>query len=402
MGALKLTYYEGATLEKNNFLKVVGSEKRRTDLKNVLDYYPFGSPMPSRHTVQTSSDIDANGNKVYRYGFQGQETDFEVKNVTGGSVNYKYRMYDPRLGRFFAVDPLESQFTWNSPYAFSENRVMDGTELEGLEYKTTSDKDGTVTGFEWDPENAYDDKGELKDGYFERGILIQDKGTWKAGSWQEKKQRYSSFNVGSASMTVYSYTTEVDEDGVITKSPTTATFDANTMPSDPVRFATVQAGFYHAKRHKHQGKYWALQMKTTSGSNKLPIVGSVNPATGKTYAKGINIHKAGKKNWTGTFWGLKRFKYTAYETTISKKFKNRYSGVSEGCQTVNIYQWSDFMSNFKDGVGSIGVILNRSAAYSPKLKVPSNPDSESIAKWKKNAPNKIAIDIIRSVFAIPF
>ncbi|PHR44282.1 MAG: hypothetical protein COA32_14810 [Fluviicola sp.] len=70
--------------------------------------------------------------KPYRYGFQGQEKDDEVKGE-GNSINYKYRMHDPRIGRFFAVDPLAYQYPHNSPYAFSENRVIDGLELEGLE-----------------------------------------------------------------------------------------------------------------------------------------------------------------------------------------------------------------------------------------------------------------------------
>src|SRR5690554_4959080 len=69
----------------------------------------------------------------YRYGFQGQEMDDEVKGE-GNSVNYKYSMHDPRVGRFFAVDPLAPDYPWNSPYAFSENRVIDGVELEGLEF----------------------------------------------------------------------------------------------------------------------------------------------------------------------------------------------------------------------------------------------------------------------------
>lgn len=42
-------------------------------------------------------------------------------------------MHDPRIGRFFSVDPLYKNFPWNSTYAFSENRVIDGMELEGLE-----------------------------------------------------------------------------------------------------------------------------------------------------------------------------------------------------------------------------------------------------------------------------
>jgi hypothetical protein len=58
--------------------------------------------------------------------------DDEIKGE-GNSVNYKYRMHDPRIGRFFAVDPLAAKYPYNSPYAFSENRVLDAVELEGLE-----------------------------------------------------------------------------------------------------------------------------------------------------------------------------------------------------------------------------------------------------------------------------
>jgi len=69
----------------------------------------------------------------YRYGFQGQEKDDEITG-NGNSLNYKFRMHDPRIGRFFAVDSLTKKYPWNSSYAFSENRVIDGTDLEGLEF----------------------------------------------------------------------------------------------------------------------------------------------------------------------------------------------------------------------------------------------------------------------------
>jgi len=68
----------------------------------------------------------------YRYGFQGQEMDDELKGE-GNSLNYTYRMHDPRVGRFFAVDPLAPQYPHNSPYAFSENSTIAFVELEGLE-----------------------------------------------------------------------------------------------------------------------------------------------------------------------------------------------------------------------------------------------------------------------------
>jgi hypothetical protein len=60
--------------------------------------------------------------------------DDEVKG-DGNSVNFSFRMHDPRLGRFFAIDPLANDFCFNSPYAFSQNRVLDAIELEGAEAK---------------------------------------------------------------------------------------------------------------------------------------------------------------------------------------------------------------------------------------------------------------------------
>ncbi len=88
------------------------------------DYFPFGMSMAPRSGMAA--------NEGYRYGFNGMEGDQELKGP-GNSYDFGARMYDPRIGRFFAIDPLASEYPWNSPYAFSENRVIDGIELEGLE-----------------------------------------------------------------------------------------------------------------------------------------------------------------------------------------------------------------------------------------------------------------------------
>jgi hypothetical protein len=74
---------------------------------------------------------DFRGGK-YRFGFQNQEKDSEIKGEAN-SINYKFRMHDTRIGRFFSIDPITKDFPWNSPFAFSENRVIDGVELEGKE-----------------------------------------------------------------------------------------------------------------------------------------------------------------------------------------------------------------------------------------------------------------------------
>jgi RHS repeat-associated protein len=74
----------------------------------------------------------------YRFGFQGQEFDNEI-NGEGNSVFFKYRVHDPRIGRFLSVDPLYRDYPWNSPYAFSENKVIRFIELEGLEIEDPFD-----------------------------------------------------------------------------------------------------------------------------------------------------------------------------------------------------------------------------------------------------------------------
>ena len=68
----------------------------------------------------------------YRFGFQKQEKDDEIAGA-GNHIDFKFRGYDPRTGSFWSVDPLYASYPWNSTYAFSENRVIDGVELEGAE-----------------------------------------------------------------------------------------------------------------------------------------------------------------------------------------------------------------------------------------------------------------------------
>jgi len=90
------------------------------------DYSPFGVQLKNR-------TLSKNGvNDFARFGFQNQEMDNELKGK-GNSVNYTFRMHDPRLGRFFAIDPLLIDFPWNSPYSFSENIVISSIEMEGGE-----------------------------------------------------------------------------------------------------------------------------------------------------------------------------------------------------------------------------------------------------------------------------
>jgi RHS repeat-associated protein len=89
----------------------------------------------------------------YRYGFQGQEKDDEVKQIPGTQYDYGFRIYDPRLGRFLSVDPIFMNFPWNSTYAYAENDVIRSIDLDGLEKVALS---GYVPPAEYKKNNAYD------------------------------------------------------------------------------------------------------------------------------------------------------------------------------------------------------------------------------------------------------
>ena len=95
--------------------------------KNDKNHYPFGSPMVGR-------GWEAGNIGDYRFGFNGQEKENQINGSDGGHLVYEYRIHDSRICRFLSVDPLGSEYPWNSVYAFAENRVIDGVELEGREF----------------------------------------------------------------------------------------------------------------------------------------------------------------------------------------------------------------------------------------------------------------------------
>ena len=132
MGCVKLEHITKEHLNVfNPFFSVVQGKSKPVDKKRI-DYFTGGVLLDGR-TIESD---------FYRYSFQNQERDDEIKGE-GNAVNYKYRMHDPRINRFFAVDPLASQYPGNSTYAFAQNRLIDGVELEGLEW---ADSDGVFYG----------------------------------------------------------------------------------------------------------------------------------------------------------------------------------------------------------------------------------------------------------------
>lgn len=110
-------------------VSLVMSDLKSADIIGVIGYYPFGMAMDGR-SLKTGIG--------FRYGAQGQE---KLSEFSEGVYTYEYRIQDSKIGRFFSIDPLQKDFSWNSSYCYSQNRVIDGKEIEGLEVLLVNEKD---------------------------------------------------------------------------------------------------------------------------------------------------------------------------------------------------------------------------------------------------------------------
>ena len=132
-------------------VRVVVSDQKNADstakILNYNNYYAFGMKRPGvgqSFNLQTGLDNSTG----YRYGYNGMEQDFSFHNADGESYDFGARIYDPRLGRWMAIDPKAIKYPGLSPYHFGynspiitidpngeENIVIVGGEYDGKRFK---------------------------------------------------------------------------------------------------------------------------------------------------------------------------------------------------------------------------------------------------------------------------
>ena len=101
-----------------------GNTNFTADVLSANEYYPFGMVMPNR-TFSSES---------YRYGFNGMEKDEEFTNSTS-HYDFGARIYDGRIGRWLALDPLMERYPNTSPYVFAANNPIILIDPDGRAYK---------------------------------------------------------------------------------------------------------------------------------------------------------------------------------------------------------------------------------------------------------------------------
>ncbi|SKA41221.1 RHS repeat-associated core domain-containing protein [Chitinophaga eiseniae] len=139
-------------ITKNGFLYVYTSNESQQDVffdnlvvtqasGPVLEethYYPFGLTMAGI----SSNALKGSSYAENKYKFTGQLLD---EDLGWNTYQMKWRTMDPQIGRFLQVDPLATKYVHNSPYAYAENKVTTGIDLEGLEWVSRIDGNGATS-----------------------------------------------------------------------------------------------------------------------------------------------------------------------------------------------------------------------------------------------------------------
>jgi len=86
--------------------------------------------------MAAAAAIDPVPQFVYNYKYNGQEWQDEIGL---NWYTYRYRNYDPAIGRFMGIDPISEQYYTISNFQFAHNNPVWKIELEGLEGATSNE-----------------------------------------------------------------------------------------------------------------------------------------------------------------------------------------------------------------------------------------------------------------------
>jgi RHS repeat-associated protein len=111
---------------------------------NIYTPFTHFNQLVPQNVVTKVCDDDGD----YRFGFNGQEKDNEIKGI-GNHLDFGERGYGTREARFPSPDPLARQFPGQSPYSFAGNNPIWNIDKKGLRKETynitVNQQTGTTT-----------------------------------------------------------------------------------------------------------------------------------------------------------------------------------------------------------------------------------------------------------------
>ena len=86
--------------------------------------------MLSRTFTTSNFSLPVGCSSLYPYGFNGKEKDDEISG-SGNHLDFGSRGYDPRLGKWWSIDPLFKTYPHLSPYNFAANNPIYFIDIDG-------------------------------------------------------------------------------------------------------------------------------------------------------------------------------------------------------------------------------------------------------------------------------
>jgi len=96
----------------------------------IIDPNNLQSSSPADNSSDANSNVTGSSDEGYRYGFNGKEKDNDIYGE-GNAYNFDNRIQDPRLGRWFSLDPLQKKYPDESNYAFTSDNPIIYKDADG-------------------------------------------------------------------------------------------------------------------------------------------------------------------------------------------------------------------------------------------------------------------------------
>ncbi|MGM9475209.1 DUF6443 domain-containing protein [Pedobacter sp. GSP4] len=165
------------SFEEQNGVAVVRQEN---------SYYPFGLSMPG-NTLPTAAN-----KKLYNGGAEWQDDFGDMPDLQ----QTFYRMYDPALGRFIAVDPIAEasesltgyQYALNNPVIFNDplgDKAANTVTGQYADFWNSALSYTKGYGASWNSESGFSAFGSSLEGFTKGAGLMSENGTWGMNGWAQ-------------------------------------------------------------------------------------------------------------------------------------------------------------------------------------------------------------------------